>query len=119
MRALVIDDTAKAEVARVIAYAMDHPYIPHQSPVPGDNPNFVAKLDTYRAVFTFTRIEGKIYRHLTISIPRPQMFPNPIAAFHIAELFGFTGYKGADRPGTDWMIDVKHDENAVMIAQEA
>jgi len=121
MRALLIDDAAKAKVARVVAHAMSHIYVPRRSPIPGDDPNFVVNLDTYRCVFTFTRIDGKLYRHLTISIPRPNIYPNPIAAFHIAVLFGFTGYNENDpeKPGVDWMMDVKRDENAVMLVQEA
>jgi hypothetical protein len=128
MRALLIDDAARAEVARVVAYAMDHPYFPNRSVdiakggslIPGDDPGHVANLNTYRCVFTFTHIGGRVLRHLTISIPRAQHFPHPIAAFMIAELFGFIGYdeKKPDRPGPDWYVDVKSDENCVMIAQE-
>jgi hypothetical protein len=117
----MIDDEAKAQVARVVAYAMEHIYTPGKDPVPGDNPNFVANLDTFTCVFTFTRIEGGIYRHLTISVPVAGKFPNPVAAFMIAEMFGFTGYDENDpfTPGDGWMCDTKKDENCVMIAQEA
>src|SRR5215467_10806197 len=115
LRALMIDDAARAEANRVIAYAMDHPFVPGVSPTPGDDPRFVADFGTYRAVFTFTRHEGKTYRQLSISIPAPGMYPNVVAAFMIAELFGFTGYdhRFAANPGRDWMIDVRDHENAV------
>jgi hypothetical protein len=120
MRALLIDDIAKAKVAKVVSYAMDHPYTPFISPIPGENPNHVADLNTYRCVFTFTRAEGRLYRHLTISVPKQQKYPNPIAAFMIAELFGFTGYneKEPSRPGLNWIIDINNEENCVMLAQE-
>jgi hypothetical protein len=122
MRALIIDDATRSEVARVVSYAMDHPYFPAIGGklVPGDDPGHVANLDTYRCVFTFTHIGGRVLRHLTISIPRPGMLPNVIAAFFIAELFGFTGYniEEASKPGPEWLIDVNSDEHCVMIAQE-
>jgi hypothetical protein len=128
MRPLLIDDAARAEVARVVAYAMDHPYFPNRpidiasgaSLIPGDDPGHVANLSTYRCVFTFTHLNDRVHRHLTISVPRPGMYPNMIAAFMIAELFGFTGYNEQEpgRPGPDWYCDVKRDENCVMIVQE-
>ena len=116
----MIDDNAKAKVARVIGYAMDYPFFPGKSPTPGDDPNFVVHLDTYRCVFTFSHVEGKVYRHLTISIPRTKFYPNAVAAFHIAELFGFTGYDKSQpsKPPEGWMMDVKRDENYLMLVQE-
>src|SRR5262245_237107 len=119
MRALFIDDKAKSEVARVVAFAMDHLYYPGKSSVPGDDPRFVAMLNTYRCVFTFTHIPQGTFRHLTISIPRKNMYPNEIATFVIADLFGFTGYdeiNAPHEPGADWMIGIEN--NAVMIAQQ-
>jgi|SRR5215475_10582682 len=120
MRALFIDDEARRKVDRVIAYAMDHPFYPGKSPTPGDIPGYVAFLNTYRCVFTFTRTRGMIYRHLTISVPPENKYPNPVAAFLIAQLFGFTGYndKKPEVPGPDWMMDIRDDENCIMIVQE-
>ena len=118
MRPLIIDDKAKTEANRVIAYAMDHPYHPGQ-PVPGDNPNFVAQLGTYRCVFTFTHISGKVFRHLSISVPS-EKYSNPIAAFMIADLFGFTGWNeqmGGQIPKS-WFGQVNEEEHAVVLAQE-
>jgi len=117
---LMIDDDARAQVAGVISYAMDHPYRPGGGSIPGDDPGHVAMLDTYRCVFTFTHVGGRVLRHLTISLPVPGKFANPIAAFMIAELFGFTGYDRAEpfKPAPDWLLDVKSDENCVMVAQE-
>jgi len=121
-RALLIDDKAKAEVARVVAYAMDHPYHPSRTKsVPGDDPGHVVYLQTYKCVFTFTHSSGKVFRHLTISVPAKDKFPHPIAAFMIAEMFGFTGYDDKHKPGApgpDWMVDVKNNEGCVMLAQE-
>ena len=121
-RLLVVDDKARAEVARVVSHAMDHPYYPGRSSMPGDDPCFVAMLDTYRCVFTFTHTNIGVYRQLTVSIPIKDKYPNPVAIFHIADLFGFTGYdirNEPSKPGDDWLIDIRQNENAVMIAQEA
>lgn len=120
LRPLIIDEWAKSEATRVIGYAMDHPHHPSLDPTPGDNPNFVAHLDTYRIVFTFDRYEGKLYRHVSVSIPEDGKYPNPIAVFHIAELFGFTGYKELKpgMPAPDWMVDLNEREQSVHVLQE-
>lgn len=95
VRPLVIDDEAKAIAARVIAHAEAHPYHPRPgSTPPGDDPNFVAKLGTYRAVFTITHSDRMVFRHLSISVPG-KGFPNPLAVMLIGELFGFTGIETA------------------------
>jgi hypothetical protein len=119
LRPLLIDDAARAQVTKVVSYAMDHPWHPSES-VPGDNPNHVAVLNTYRCVFTFTHVSDRVFRHLSISVPQPGKFANPAAAFHIAELFGFTGYdvREAFIPAPDWIIDTKLEENCIIIAQE-
>ena len=120
IRPLVIDDAARAQAARVVAYAMDHPYYPRPGcAVAGDNPNHVAHLDTYRVVFTFSHDgEGHVFRHMSISVPGTK-YPNPVAVFHIAELFGFTGYTPGQpmKPPEDWIIDMNEGERSVHVLQ--
>lgn len=118
MRPLIIDDNARAAIARVVSYAMNHPYSIGQ-PVPGDNPNFVAHLSTYRCVFTFTCMHDKTYRHLSISVPS-ERFPNPAAAFMIASEFGFTGWdeKSIDTMPEDWFGQVNEKEHCIVLGQE-
>lgn len=118
IRPLVIDDNARAKVASVVSYAMDHPYR-EGNPVPGDNPNYVAKLDTYRAVFTFTHHRGGVFRHLTISVPSSK-YANPAAVFTIASLFGFTGWdeKTIDKSPEGWRIDINKKDHCVTVVQE-
>ncbi len=120
MRPLIIDDAAKATAARVLAYADAHHYRPGRrgQTTPGDDPNFVAKFGTYRAVFTFTHADGLVYRHLSISVPSAK-FPNPAAAFMIASLFGFTGWdeRTIDRAPEGWQIDVNNREHCIVLAQ--
>jgi len=117
VRPLVIDDEAKAKVARVVAYAMDHPYRKGQPP-PGDNPSHVAELDTYTAVFSFTHARGKVFRHLTVSVPAEGKYPHPVATFTIAQLFGFTGYNDKEpfKPGP-WLVGVNHEERCVSLME--
>lgn len=116
MRPLIIDNHARAEVARVIAHAEAHHYRKGQ-PVPGDDPAFVVYLNTYRCVFTFTDTVGILWRHLSISVP--ERYPNPAAAFMIADLFGFTGWDQhtIDRPPDSWLLDINDVERYVMLAQ--
>lgn len=118
MRALLIDEHAKAAVKKVLDYAAAHPYyLPAAGIVPGDDPRYVAHLSSYHCVFTFTNVHGEVWRHLTISVPS-ENYPNPIAAYTIAELFGFTGWdqKSADPP-TGWQIAVNKDEHCIVLAQ--
>lgn len=118
MRALLIDDQVKAVVNKVVDYAQSHPfYLPAGGQLPGDNPNYVAHLMTYRCVFTFTRVKGETWRHLSISVPS-ENYPNPYAAYTIAELFGFTGWDGKSQiPPRDWQMDINKDEHCIVLAQ--
>ena len=117
LRHLVIDDTARAKIAAVIAHAEKNHY-EHGAPLACYDPRYVAELNTYRAVFTFTKTDGKLFRHLSVSVPGDK-YPNPVAVFTIAHEFGFTGYdhNQADRPGEGWMIDLDHPAGAVVILQ--
>lgn len=121
MRPLFIDDEAKQKVARVVEYAKAHPYYtPAEGTIPGDNPNYAAQLDTYRCVFTFTHSKGKVFRHLSISVPS-ENYPHPLAVWTIAELFGFTGWDGktVDRVPSDWLAGMNKDEHCITIMQVA
>ena len=118
MRVLLIDDQVKAGVKKVVDYAQSHPfYLPAGGPVPGDNPNYVAHLMTYRCVFTFTQVKAQTWRHLSISVSSAD-YPNPFAAYTIAELFGFTGWDGKSQtPPRSWEIAVNKDEHCIVLAQ--
>jgi len=123
VRALIIDNTAKADVQRVLDYALDrnHWYRPGKdSRVPGDDPNFVAHLrDGFRCVFTITENRGLIYRHLSISVPAHDKYPHVAAALTIAELFGFTGWDGKtiDQLPDGWMVHLNKDEHCIALGQ--
>lgn len=119
MRALIIDDVARADVVRVLAHAAEHHYRPAPSArPPGDDDGLIANLGTYRCVFSFTHVDGIIWRHITISVPGKD-YASPAAAFMIADLFGFTGYdeKSPSRPGSDWQAGVNEHDHCVAILQ--
>jgi hypothetical protein len=125
MRALVIDDVAKAKVAKVLAYAEEprHFYVvgpggKSWQKTPGDNPQHVAHLDTFRCVFSITKSDGKTWRHLSISVPS-EKYPNPFAAYTIAEMFGFTGWDGKSQViPAEWLAKISEEEHCIVIAQE-
>jgi hypothetical protein len=118
VRPLLIDDNARAKAERILAYAKKHPYRPGVDPIPGGNKKFCAFFDTYRVVFTYTQKDGQTYRHLTVSVPSDK-YPNPIAAFSLAELFGFTGWDQhkLDRAPADWQVGVSEGEHCVALLQ--
>jgi hypothetical protein len=122
MRALVLDDEAIQKVAQVMAYARQHVFYPDSATyVPGDNPEHVCELNTYRCVFTYTNTDSKLYRHLSISIPSKD-YPSPEAVCAIAGLFEFTG---ADQPigerlrSGDWLMHmVEQEPHCIVLAEE-
>jgi hypothetical protein len=94
LRHLILDDVAKAKVARIKAYAEAHHYVPGPRAVtPGDDPNYWAMFDDYKVVFSITESDGTQWRDLSMSVPGGK-YPHPIAVFSMCELFGFTGWDG-------------------------
>jgi hypothetical protein len=119
MRPLIIDGVARAKIAHVKSYAEENPYYPGATGIPGDDEKYVARLGTFRCVFTHTHHKGNVYRHLTISVPSAK-YPNPVAAFIIAQEFGFIGWDGetVDRAPDTWSIDVNKKEHCIVLVQE-
>jgi hypothetical protein len=123
---LTVDEEAKAKVKVVTDFAEkpENYYIVEkggfslQRP-PGDDPRHVTHLDTYRCVFSITKAEDKLWKHLSVSVPNPNAFPNPMATFTIAELFGFTTWTGnpADVPEA-WKIQIDGEGHCIVLAQE-
>lgn len=125
MRPLLLTSENKDKATRVLVFAektenwYHHPGSPW---VPGDHPEFVAIIDTYRCVYTHTVYRGTHYRHLSISVPARGWFPNEVAVYTLATFFGFTGAKKdndvAVEPGDDWMLDLNEIEQCILIFQE-
>jgi hypothetical protein len=119
LRPLIMDSAAKAEVARVKAHAESNRYRPDRGdPTPGDNPAYVARLGSYRVVFTMTEQKGELWRHLSVSVPGGKL-PNPAAVFMIADAFGFTGWsdKRLLEPGPDWGVGHDAIAHCIVVAQ--
>lgn len=112
MRPLIIGAAQRQVAQEVVTFARrpENWYRPGADrPPPGDNPAHICffPLDV-RCVFSYTLFEGKLYRHLSVSLP--QGYPNPFAVRAITQLFGFTG--GWD----DWLVD-PHNEGCVVVMQ--
>lgn len=122
LRALVIDEQAHS-VAKAIRSFAELPanwYRPwtEKSPPPGDNENYVCQLDSFRCVFSITEDgQGNLWRHLSISVPS-EKYPHPIAAFWIAELFGFTGYDHSAEPPREWIFRIDRKEHCVVLGEQ-
>ena len=128
MRALIIDDQVKADIKRVTDFATkpENYYVigpdgfSIQKP-PGDDPRHVTAIPRgYRAVFSITKEHDRgMWRHLSISVPT-EKYPNPYAAYAIAELFGFTGWnqRATIPPPDGWIMNVNEKEHCVVMMQE-
>jgi hypothetical protein len=124
MRVLLIDNEAKEKAEAVMAYARKHVYDPSVNGlVPGDNPEFVCNLNTYRCVFTYTRSPdtGSLYRHLSVSVPSKD-FPSIESVGMIASLFEFTGADQgveAQVAAGKWLMRVEREEpHCIILAEE-
>jgi hypothetical protein len=124
MRPLVIGPPEKAAIERIIAYAMDHIYT-IGDPVPGDDSMFVTVIPMgFRCVFSFTRDNHKLYRHLSVSTPdNPGRMPSPEGMVMIAIEFGFTGADpdlGFEKSLIEgkWLFSVDHNHNYIALMQE-
>jgi hypothetical protein len=128
MRALIIDETAKAEVRRVEEYARkkENWYFVGSGGkmmpegIPGHDPHYVAQLGSYRCVFTYTMGSKGLVRHLSIGVPGG--FPNTIAVAMIATEFGFTGWDGKSNIETllgngTWRAKASKEQQCVIVIQ--
>jgi hypothetical protein len=119
MRPLVIDEETRAKVCAVEEFAYSNWYRPGQSElVPGDDPRHTVLLNTYRCVFSYTKMRSELFRHLSVSVPSAK-YPHPYAVWTIAELFGFTGWDGKSPGGApDWLAQPNKEEHCITVAQK-
>lgn len=125
MRALLLDEDARAKIQGVLEFAHkpENYYIigpggfSLQRP-PGDDPRHVVHLNTFRCVFSVSKADGKLWKHLSVSVPGNK-YPNPFAVYTIAQEFGFTGWDGnSEVPPVDWAGRLEQEVRAVVLAQE-
>lgn len=81
-----------AAVDAIVAHAKAHVYEPDDMPPPGDDPRHVLYASPYRVVFSFTRLQGALYRHLSISCAGGERKPSHTVAIAFANAFGFDGH---------------------------
>ena len=122
MGVLIISDDLKSEIGRIRSHAepKQNWYIPG-GPIPGNNSKHMGRSGTFRFVFSITYTKDKTYRHLSISTAGTK-WPNPLAAFTIAHLFGFTGadvdkHGFVNEPAEGWMINKEDAARAVVVIQ--
>lgn len=124
LRPLLIGAAELEAAQKVASYASEqaHWYRPGESErSPGDIPEHVLRLGTYRCVFSYTTLNEKVFRHLSISVPVKGKLPNPIAAYEIASLLGFTGWsmqEGEMMLPKGWQAAAHPKDNCVVLAQE-
>ena len=125
MRPFLLTQQKQKAVDELVSFASkrENWYKPGESNwIPGNRPSYTIELDSFRCVFTWDEREGVILRHLSISVPEGVGFyPDPIVAFTIAKMFGFTGGKEHEGvvigPGKDWMCGPVPHENCVAFVQ--
>lgn len=123
MRILCLDEFAQSGIRRVMRHALEprHWYRPSKDArIPSDDPQFVTHIrDGYRCVFTITQNAGLTYRHLSISVPAEDKYPNIVAALLLAQEFGFTGWDGKtiDTLPEGWMGNVDKSDHCIVLAQ--
>lgn len=125
MRALIMNDEVKQKIKTQVEWAErpENWYHPErdQEP-PGDNPAYVLMLEMgFRVVYTHTAMQGRNYRHLSVSVEGTK-YPNEIAAYTLATLFGFTGghqvQDATAQAGKDWQMNVDNETRCIVFAQE-
>jgi len=125
MRALVIDEAARTEVRKIIAYAEkpENWYLVGEGgkvaleSVPGNSPQHCSTWNTFKCVFSFTKTPKGVFRHLSISVDGPN-YPNVYAVYIIATEFGFDGWDGkSDEPPADWLVYMNEHEHCIVVAK--
>ena len=104
MRALLIDDAARAEIRRVAGHAVRHPFGEAEMlrrvgdpliPPVGDSPEFACEVPLgYRCVYTVERQLIGWCRHLSVSLLGQAvrgLGPSPEAVSWLMAEFGFSG----------------------------
>lgn len=122
MSHFIVDDAARAKAAALTAHAEANPYRPEEpdARVPADDPGLVAVFDSFRVVLSITEMQGVRFRQLSISLVnrRRGMYPDPIMAFALADLLGFTGWsEGSNRVPAGWSCRPVPTDGCVSIVQ--
>lgn len=99
MRPLIIDEEAKQNIARVLAYAEKHKYTKDQmvslmngiGTIPGDDPGFCCRFRVgFRAVFCIEEQPFGWSKHLSVSVDNPKKAPHEQAVRLLMQEFGIS-----------------------------
>lgn len=124
MRSLLLGADQRQQIQNLCRFAADPAHWFTQARiaecfVPGDVPEYVLTLQTFRCVFTWTESStGRMFRQLSVSIPDPMKLPGRVAVFALADAFGLTGWdleRNQGRPPQDWIVEA--GRRSVIVAQ--
>lgn len=125
MRPLLIDTATVLAAGELVKFASrrENWYRPRMMTwVPGDRPEYVLHFGTYRCVFTITEMDGKLFRHLSVSVPAKGMMPNPMATATIADVFGFSGATRTQDVvtgiGPKWSVHINKKDNCIVLVED-
>ena len=133
MRALVIDEETEQRAKELLAFARDPEnwYRPPftRETAPGMDERYLMEIPVgFRVVFSYTKPNDPcLYKHLSVSIDEPKLYPSPEAIVIIAALFEFSGAKEANCSFHDWnmisqnapiMMRLDEKEHCIVIIEE-
>lgn len=121
MVTLLLDgDLTRKRVDEIRAYAeREENYHRIGGYAPGGNPEHVLEVGTVRVVFSVTKTEEGLYRHLSIS--NKTRYPHPTAVWYACEMFGFMYSESAKRDGSpdpSWLVHLAEEDRAIIVAQK-
>jgi len=127
MGVIILSEAKKraAEIAKFAEQSANWYRIETSTFVPGDRDEYVLLSGDHKAVFTWTMLPtAEVVRHLSVSVPRPGKYPQPLTVWTLAHYFGFTGAKvdpesdTVAEPAEDWIAGVNEGEGALVVYQE-
>ena len=87
---LILDDRVRARVKAVREFA-ENPRnwydTDHNDGPPGEKYDYTLNSGDVRVVYTFTKHKGRVFRHMSVSVPN--RYPPPVVVWTMAHLFGF------------------------------
>lgn len=125
VRPLVLDADARQRIAHLAKFAADPdnwftPMRVKLGFVPGQHPEYVVTISSYRCIFTWTSTEaGFVVRQLSVSVPMPGLLPNVQAVCALSTEFGLTGWdieRDNGAPPDDWQF--QKSERAIAVWQQ-
>jgi len=110
VRPLLLDADARQRIQHLAQFAADpaHWFTSMRRSlgfIPGQHPEYVVTISSYRCVFTWTEAKTVVVRQLSASVPAPGLLPHVQAVCALATEFGLTGWdieRNNGAPPKDW-----------------